>query len=193
MRPNLIRQLLFSASVAVLSGQSPGTFTATGNLIAAEGYPFATLLSNGKVLITGNSAELYDPASGSFSPTGPIDSRIFNSCTLLADGRVLIAGGAVGVAGVPLASAEIYDPSTGIFTPTGTMTTPRQGHNAVLLNTGKVFIAETTEVARCRYSRRTLRSRLRDVCCHRFLPWSGRRNGHRHFTRGRQGSDRHLL
>src|SRR5580658_616961 len=139
MRPNMIRQLLFSASVAVLSAQSPGTFTATGNLITAEGSPQATLLSNGKVLITSNSAELYDPISGSFSPTGAIDSRAFNSCTLLADGRVLIAGGA-GLSGVPLASAELYDPSTGIFTPTGNMTTPREAHNAVLLNTGKVFI-----------------------------------------------------
>jgi hypothetical protein len=135
----MIRQLLFSASVAVLSAQSPGTFTATGNLITAEGYPFATLLSNGKVLITGNSAELYDPVSGSSSPTGPIDSRGYNSCTLLADGRVLIAGG-FGLADVPLASAEMYDPSTGTFTPTGNMTIPRAGHNAVLLNTGKVFI-----------------------------------------------------
>jgi hypothetical protein len=145
MRPNTIRQLLFSASVAVLSAQSPGTFTATGNLITAEESPQATLLSNGKVLIAGNSAELYDPVSGSFSPTGAIDSRVFNSCTLLADGRVLIAGGA-GLSGIALASAESYDPGAGIFTPTGNMTTPRQGHNALLLNTGKVLIVggETT-------------------------------------------------
>ncbi len=141
----MIRPLLFSVSVAVLSAQSPGTFTATGNLITAEGSPQATLLSNGKVLITGNSAELYDPVSGSFSPTGAIESRAFNSCTLLADGRVLIAGGA-SPAGVASASAELYDPTSGIFTPTGNMTTPREGHHAVLLNTGKVLIVggETT-------------------------------------------------
>jgi len=140
MRTSLTLQVLLFAAGAAALAQSPGTFTATGNLITAEGYPFATLLSNGKVLITGNSAELYDPITGSFSPTGAIDSRIFNSCTLLADGRVLIAGGGFGLAGVPLASAELYDPGTGIFTPTGNMTTPRAGHNAVLLNTGKVFI-----------------------------------------------------
>jgi hypothetical protein len=92
-------------SRAVLSAQSPGTFTATGNLTAAEGSPQATLLSNGRVLITGNSAELYDPVSGSFSPTGATDSRASNSCTLFADGRVLLAGG-VGLADVPSASAE---------------------------------------------------------------------------------------
>src|SRR5580692_1638101 len=139
MRTSIILQVLLFASGAAALAQSPGTFMATGNLVAAEGFPQATLLSNGKVLITGNSAELYDPVSGSFSPTGNIDSRTFNSCTLLADGRVLIAGGA-GLSGVPLASAEVYDPSTGIFTPTGNMTTPREGHNAVLLNTAKVLI-----------------------------------------------------
>jgi hypothetical protein len=139
MRTSLTLQVLLFAAGAAALAQSPGTFTTTGNLITAEGSPFATLLSNGKVLVTGNSAELYDPVSGSFSPTGAVDSRAFNSCTLLADGRVLIAGG-YNPAGVPLASAELYDPSTGIFTPTGNMTTPRAAHNAVLLNTGKVFI-----------------------------------------------------
>jgi hypothetical protein len=135
----MIRQRLFSASVAVLSAQSRGTFTATGNLIAAEGFPQATLLSNGKVLITGSSAELYDPVSGSFGPTGAIDGRTFSSYTRLADGRVLLAGGG-DLANPTSASAELNDPSTGTFTPTGDMTVPRVYPNAVLLNTGKVFI-----------------------------------------------------
>jgi len=141
----LAATLLFGKVIPTLQAQSPGTFTATGNLITAEPSPFATFLSNGKVLVTGNSAELYDPVSGSFSPTGAIDSRAFNSCTLLADGRVLIAGG-YDLANNTLSTAEVYDPSTGTFTPTGNMTTPRAGHNAVLLNTGKVLIVggETT-------------------------------------------------
>jgi hypothetical protein len=145
MRTSLTLQVLLFAAGAAALAQSPGTFTTTGNLITAEGSPFATLLSNGKVLVTGNSAELYDPVSGSFNPTGAIDSRNLNSCTRLADGRVLIAGGS-DPANVTLASAELYDPTTGTFTPTGNMTIPRIGHNAVLLNTGKVFIVggETT-------------------------------------------------
>ncbi len=132
-----LQALLFAAGVVALA-QTPGKFTSTGNLITTEPYPKATLLSNGKVLITGNIAELYDPASGSFGPTGAIDGGTLSSYTVLADGRVLIAGG--DPAGVPLASAEIYDPSTGAFTLTGNMTIPRAGHNAVLLHTGKVFI-----------------------------------------------------
>jgi hypothetical protein len=124
MGPN-IRQLQFSASIAMLSAQSPGTFTAAGNLITAEGSPQATLLSNGKVLITGNSAELYDPVSGSFSPTGTIDSRAFNSCTLL--GR--------------FNDAQLYDPPTGVFVPTGAMAKARSAHTATVLPDGSVLVA----------------------------------------------------
>jgi hypothetical protein len=93
----------------------------------------ATLLPNGRVLIVGGadadddtlatnvlaSAELYDPATGSFSPAGSMATgRQYQSATLLPDGRVLIAGGADGLSGTPplmvttlaLASAELYQP-----------------------------------------------------------------------------------
>jgi hypothetical protein len=139
MRTSVTLQVLLFAAGAVAFAQSPGTFTATGNLITAEPYPQATLLSNGKVLVTGNIAEVYDPVSGIFGPTGAIDGRTFSSYTLLADGRVLLAGGS-DLADPTSASAELYDPSAGTFTPTGNMTSPRVDPNAVLLNTGKVFI-----------------------------------------------------
>jgi len=60
----------------------------------------ATTLSDGRVLIVGGleqattSAELFDPATRTFSPTGSLRvARISHSATLLSDGRVLIAGG----------------------------------------------------------------------------------------------------
>jgi len=71
------------------------------------------------------SAELYDPSTGTFAPTGSmITPRYAHSATLLADGRVLIAGGRsvliAGVANGPsVFTAEIYDPSTGTFAATG--------------------------------------------------------------------------
>ena len=61
------------------------------------------------------SAELYDPAKGTFVATGSMSvGRAFHSATLLADGRVLIAGGHGALA---MSSTEIFDPATGKFSP----------------------------------------------------------------------------
>ena len=58
----------------------------------------ATLLSSGKVLVTGGSgdtsAELYDPATGTWTDTGSMSTeRILHTATLLPSGKVLVAGG----------------------------------------------------------------------------------------------------
>ena len=83
----------------------------------------AMLLDDGRVLIAYGdaSAELYDPATGTFSPTGSMTTaRVVASATRLADGRVLIAGGLAQPGGTKtLASAELYDPKSGTFSPTG--------------------------------------------------------------------------
>ena len=81
-----------------LAQSLPGTFTATGNMIEARAFHRATLLFDGKVLITGGNqsprAELYNPAMGTFTATANMaGSRWGHSATLLPDGRVLIAGG----------------------------------------------------------------------------------------------------
>jgi hypothetical protein len=136
----------------VATAQSAGTFTRTGDLTTARSFHTATLLPNRKVLIAGGvqsttlsgsailaSTELYDPRAGTFGPgTDMTTRRRLHTATLLADGRVLIAGG-YGDAGA-LASAELYDPSTGTFTATGNMITARGGHTAILLPNGQVII-----------------------------------------------------
>ena len=63
----------------------------------------ATLLNDGKILITGgdnggvslDTAEIFDSTNGTFAPTGSMETaRYLHTATLLTDGTVLVAGGA---------------------------------------------------------------------------------------------------
>jgi len=136
--------------------QPVGTFTATGKMTIARIGHTATLLPTGKVLIAGGStsgppqlslasAELYDPSTGLFSPTGDMTTaRRGHSATMLPNGKVLMAGGTTSESTtnfqILLGSAELYDPSTGTFTPTASLLTPGPSP-AILLADGKVLIA----------------------------------------------------
>lgn len=127
-------------------GNPGGSFSATGSMTSARMNHAATLLTNGKVLITGGgspgsvlaSAEIYDPTTGIFTATGTMTAASGHTATLLPSGKVLITGGVA--LGSLLASAEIYDPTTGTFTATGSMTFARYYHTATLLPNGKVLI-----------------------------------------------------
>jgi hypothetical protein len=132
---------------------SPG-FENTGSLIQARSYHTATLLPNGKVLVVGGynandtdvpradlaTAELYDPATGTWTSTGSLtDRRRNHTATLLPNGKVLVVGG--NQFAFDLASAELYDPATGTWTPTGSLSIKRRSHTATLLPNGKVLVA----------------------------------------------------
>ena len=85
------------------------------------------------------TAELYNPASGTFLPTGPLSAgRQFHAAVLLPDGRVLVSGG-FGAAG-DLTSAEVYDLDTRTWSPTGAMSQPRQAATVTWLDNDKVLV-----------------------------------------------------
>jgi N-acetylneuraminic acid mutarotase len=103
----------------------------------------ATLLPNGKVLVSGgynngpaNTSELYDPASGEWTTTPMNTPRNGHTATLLLNGKVLVTGGdSTGQ------SCELYDPARNTWTLTGAMTTARYAYTATLLDNGKVLLA----------------------------------------------------
>jgi N-acetylneuraminic acid mutarotase len=125
----------------------------TGSLNTARDSQTATLLPNGMVLVAGgenygsnftviSSAELYNPASGAWTPTGSLNTpRQNHTATLMPNGMVLVAGGAISSSGVTTNSAELYNPSNGTWTVTGSLHAARANHTATLLPNGLVLVA----------------------------------------------------
>jgi WD40 repeat protein len=122
----------------------------TGNMTKVRSRHTATLLklSNpadrdyGKVLILGSgdtTAELYDPATSTFTATAGSmkHARTSPTATLLDTGKVLIVGGST----TGDLTAELYDPASETFSFTGSTTVARSGHTATLLTDGSVLIA----------------------------------------------------
>lgn len=103
-------------------------------------------LPDGQILITGgydgtqtvDSAELFDPATQTFSPLPPMhQARTQHTATLLDNGLVLIAGWA--------STAELFDPAALTFTPTGDMVKDGDARAAALLPDGQVLLVGTWE------------------------------------------------
>ena len=133
----------------------------------------------------GTAAELYDPSTGTFSPTGSMTPCVRSgTATPLRDGRVLFAGGyncaAAGQDGM-WASASSTTRRRGTFSPTGSMAAPRSQHTATLLADGRVLIAGGHDGVQPG-SRRRDDARLVPDGRRRFLPDDRRdlRSSHRH-------------
>jgi N-acetylneuraminic acid mutarotase len=110
----------------------------------------ATMLPNGKILVVGgyssaigplSSAELYDPATQTWTLTGPMTSaRFFHTATLLPDGHVLVVGGTRN-GKIAISHAELYNPVTDLWSAVDSLNSARFSHTATLLPSGQVLVA----------------------------------------------------
>ena len=142
-----------TTSSAELYNPIAGTFTATGSMVQARAEFGVTLLANGQVLVAGgctaydangclavtNKAEIYNPATGTWKATGALrGARHAMTATLLASGKVLVAGGATAAMDA-INSSEIYDPTAKTWTLGLKMVTARSDYASIMLATGKVL------------------------------------------------------
>jgi Ca2+-binding RTX toxin-like protein len=163
------RVLLGIASLCLLalgpapqaSAAGPGFFSPTGSMSVRRASAVAAPLPGGRVLVAGGSnfdgiahtrliasAEVFDPATGTFSPAGIGSLSVARdgaAAAPLPDGRVLVVGGCCSspLGGQLLSSAEVFDAATGSFTSTGigSMSGPRFGAVAAPLPDGRVLVA----------------------------------------------------
>lgn len=126
----------------------------SGLLNTARTGAAAAVLADGRILVAGglyidrtgqsdlDSSELWDPASGSWSSTGPLaGTRVDASAATLADGRVLVVGGVASNGDqAQQAAAEVYDPETGRWSSAGTLATARSGFALVALADGGAIV-----------------------------------------------------
>lgn len=132
--------------------------------------PALTLLSNGKVMVSGgvevtllfgipigvtstNKTQLYTPSTNSWA-TGPAmpSGRAYHheSQVTLADGRVLMTGGVFvpdlvnALNATSIAAADVYNPTTNTWQAT-TMSRQRTGHSATRLANGDVIVCGGAE------------------------------------------------
>ncbi len=136
---------LYDPSTGILSnaGSSLGlplgqTFTATllndGTILDAGG----TLYNGGNEVVT-NVAQLFNPATETFSATGNLTTPTeYQTATLLNTGSVLLAGGQ-GTSSY-VSGAELYNPTAKTFSTTASLALPRTSHTATLLSDGTVLV-----------------------------------------------------
>ena len=139
-----------------------GRSEAVGSMSVPRESHTATLLPDGRVVVIGGhagrrqdmevyaSVETFSPQTGRFEPTGALaTARHKHDAIRLADGRVLVVGGADRSDRVYYATTEIYDPRTGAIEPGPRMANQRYkiAGTSVLLPSGQVLITSGARAA----------------------------------------------
>ncbi len=156
-----------SVNTCEIYDPATNTYTATGSMGVARAGHAATLLNDGRVLVVaGNkdlsdvikalngmlkTCEIYNPTTGTWSSTSSVAEKVIGpSLTTLANGQVLVAGGArvnffigIPIGVVSVTRCQLWNPSSGTWTNTGSMKQHRSVHtfNTIRLLDGRVFIA----------------------------------------------------
>ena len=135
-----------------------GKFSHNGSLAQARSDPTAVLLKDGTVLVVGGryygapveTMEIYNPATGTSAlvelPANLASLPESAATVLLADGRVLIAGGTYDLDRSSSKATLIFDPASGALSDGPLMAEPREGATATPLADGRVLIAGGEDV-----------------------------------------------
>jgi hypothetical protein len=144
-----------ATAAAELFDPATGRFAPTGSMAVPRALHQATLLADGRVLVSGGfgdatspgtpgpeHAEVYDPATGTFSAAGALQAgRSLHTAILLTDGRVLAVGGVASPGDrSAVALTELYEPATNAWSPGPSLQAAFPGATATLLGNGRVLI-----------------------------------------------------
>jgi hypothetical protein len=116
--------------------------------------PDGTALVTGGTFVPGSAAEIYQPATQSFSLASQmVQTRLRHTAIVLSHpawaslvGKVLVIGGVIpggsafGGLEQAVESTELYDPATGQFSQFASMAVARQNHTATLLLDGRILV-----------------------------------------------------
>lgn len=131
-----------------LFDQTTRAWRFTGSMGQAVEYPSAALLYDGRVLRTWGSPEVYDPTSGSWSPTGPFvapargwPGHSDHSLVVLTGGEPIVIGIAPPLGAAGASMVEAYDPATGAWRARSSPALKRMQTEVTYLPNGAILVA----------------------------------------------------